>query len=89
MVFVFESLSPESIVNVITTQLALVIFPFFSITVYLLLLWIRGLVEKPAPKWLKILYWGSQCVLFSYVVDKKIAVRPASGSWISTAAFNS
>ena len=59
--------------SVLSKQLAILIFPFFSITLYFMLLWIRNVTEKATPKSLKIIYWSAQFIIFVYMVSQNIA----------------
>ena len=56
----------------LTVLIAILIFPFFSLTLFMLLLWIRNLAEKTTPILLKTLFWAVQFVLFFFMIYRFI-----------------
>lgn len=66
--------------------LAILMFPFFSIVMYYLLLWIRYLVEKETSRKIIILYWSTQFTLllfmtYCYFIDQNILLPGLARSW--------
>jgi DNA-binding CsgD family transcriptional regulator len=71
-IFVIEFFSDRTDETIMITQLALLIFPFFALTLYSMLLWIRNLAEATTSVLHKIIYWGLQGFLFAFMVFNKI-----------------
>lgn len=71
-IFVIQFFSDRADETIMITQLALLIFPFFALTLYSMLLWIRNLAETTTSALLKIIYWGLQGFLFAFMVFNKI-----------------
>lgn len=76
--FMIEFFSDRIDESVLAKQLAILIFPFFSIALYFMLLWIWNLSEKGTPKSLRILYWSLQSFIFFYMLGNNIVSANSS-----------
>jgi DNA-binding CsgD family transcriptional regulator len=71
----------------LTFLVAILIFPFFSITLFIMILWIRNLAGKKISILLIIVFWTIQLVLFlfmifDFVIKKKILTAYSVKSWL-------